>query len=316
MQIFRRGNAPQGFRGAAIAVGNFDGIHRGHDVVLSKASDLAKALGAPFGVLTFEPHPRTFFRRAEAPFRLTPFHPKARLLRGRGVDVLFLRRFDTPLAALTAEAFIKEILLGDLGARAVVVGDDFRFGRDRRGDVATLMAISRDSSLAVEVVPPVQDNDGETFSSSKIRGHLRTGRPDLAAELLGRWWEVEGHVRQGDRRGRAIGFPTANLRLGNYLEPARGVYAVRVADARANPAVWRDGVANVGVRPTVDGSQCLLEVHLFDFDDDLYGHGLRVAFVAHLRPERKFDGLPALKAQIAEDARQARSLLKAAPAPA
>ena len=165
MQIYRRGNAPSEYRGSVVAVGNFDGVHRGHEVVLGKARTIANSLNAPFGVLTFEPHPRTFFRRDEASFRLTPFHPKARLLRARGVDVLFVRRFDTLLAALKAEAFTKEILAGELGARTVVVGDDFRFGKDRTGDVATLTAIGRDRGFAVEVVAPVKDDVGETFSS-------------------------------------------------------------------------------------------------------------------------------------------------------
>ena len=313
MRVYRSHRLPDDCRGAAVAIGNFDGVHLGHQAVIGKARALAKAMAAPLAVLSFEPHPRTFFRSAEPPFRLTPFHPKARLLRGLGVDVMYVRRFASSLASLSADAFATGIVAGELAARAVIVGDDFRFGRGRAGDAGTLADVGRVNGYDVEVVAAVGNGEGTNYSSSTIRDHLRNGRPELAQALLGRWWEIEGHVRRGDQRGRTIGFPTANLGLRNYLVPAKGVYAVRVADARQKVEVWRDGVANLGIRPTVDGTRTLLEVHLFDFDGDLYGMGLRVALVSYLRPERKFDGLPALKAQIAKDADRARVLLAATP---
>ncbi len=314
MRICRSHRLPADCCGAVIAIGNFDGIHLGHQAVIGQALSLAHAMGAPLGVLSFEPHPRTFFRPAELPFRLTPFHPKARLLRGLGVEVMYVRRFDASLAALNAEAFAAGIVSGELAARAVVVGDDFRFGQGRAGNAGTLADVGRVNGYKVEVMAAVRNGEGTNYSSSTIRDHLRNGRPEVARALLGRWWEIEGHVRRGDQRGRTIGFPTANLGLRSYLVPAKGVYAVRVADARDETAVWRDGVANLGVRPTVDGTQTLLEVHLFDFDGDLYGRGLRVALVGYLRPERKFDGLAALTVQIGRDADRARALLAAAPA--
>ena len=306
---------PADYRGAAVAVGNFDGVHLGHRAVIAKAGALAAKKEAPFGVLTFEPHPRTFFRRANGNFRLTPFRPKARLLESCGVDVLFVRRFDHALAAVEAEAFATAILAEELGVSGVVVGEDFRFGKDRAGDVETLRKVGAVKGYAVEIVAPVADSGGANYSSSAIREHLRAGRPEVAAGPLGRWWEIEGHVQHGAKRGRTIGFPTANLRLRNYLMPAKGVYAVRVAAARSGNGEWRDGVANLGIRPTVDGTQTLLEVHLLDFDGDLYGRGLRVALMAYLRPEQRFDGLDALKVQIAQDATRAREVLAVTPLP-
>ncbi len=307
---------PPDCRGATVAIGNFDGVHLGHRAVFAKAQGLAAAKGAPFGVLTFEPHPRTFFGRANGNFRLTPFRPKARLLEGCGVDVLFVRRFDAGLAAVEAEAFASTILGDELGVGGVVVGEDFRFGKERAGDVEMLRRVGAAKGYAVEVVGPVADAAGVDYASSTIRGYLREGQPEAAAGPLGRWWEIEGHVQHGDKRGRTIGFPTANLRLRNYLMPATGVYAVRAAESRSRDGGWRDGVANLGTRPTVDGTRTLLEVHLLDFDGDLYGRGLRVALLAHLRPEQKFNGLAELKAQIGADVEQARALLAATPAPA
>jgi riboflavin kinase / FMN adenylyltransferase len=313
MQIFRHhAPLPPAARGAVVAIGNFDGVHLGHRAVFAVVAEAAEAAaGAPRGVLTFEPHPRRVFRPDEPPFRLTPFRVKARLIEEAGIDVLYNLHFDLGFAQRTAENFVDEILVAGLGVRHVVVGYEFVFGYKRRGTAAFLMERGRALGFGVSVVSPAQqEGGGDVYSSTRIREHLQRGEPRLAAALLGRDWEVDGRVEHGDQRGRTIGFPTANVAMDEYLRPATGVYAVRAGLERSGRTVWHDAVANLGYRPTVHGTDLRFEVHLFDFDRDLYGQHLRVAFVDYIRPEKKFDGLPALKAQIAEDAARARQLLR------
>jgi riboflavin kinase/FMN adenylyltransferase len=310
MRILRHySNVAEAARGAVVAVGNFDGIHRGHQAVIAAVREFARSEGRPAAVLTFEPHPRSFFRPGLPPFRLTPFRIKARLIEALGVDALFVLRFDAALSRLTPEAFVEEVLVRGLGVRRVVIGDNFVFGRDRRGDVALLETLGRQAGFEVTRLERVRGPGGEIYSSTRIRDYLQAGDPTRAALLLGRYWEIEGRVLHGDQRGRTLGFPTANLGLAGYLEPARGVYAVRAGLEREHDVAWHAGVANLGVRPTVDGTRLSLEVHLFDFAEDIYGRHLRVALVDHLRPEIKFAGLDLLKAQIAEDGRRARTIL-------
>jgi riboflavin kinase/FMN adenylyltransferase len=312
MRLFRHYNeVPVEARGAVVAIGNFDGVHRGHQAVIARAAERARALGAGHAVLTFEPHPRSWFRPADEPFRLTPFRTKVRQLEAIGVDHLFVLHFDAELAGKSAEAFVVEVLSEGLDVAHVVVGYDFVFGQGRRGNAALLAELGQLRGFAATTVEPVAAPGGEVFSSTRIREHLAAGRPDGATRLLGRPWEIEGRVEHGDERGRTLGFPTANLALGEYLRPALGVYAVKAGIDEGRGTVWHDGVANLGRRPTVGGTRVQLEVHLFDFAGDLYGRHLRVALIDHLRAERKFDGLPALKAQIAEDGRQARARLAA-----
>ena len=296
-----------------VVIGNFDGVHRGHQVLLADARSIADSLSAPLVVLTFEPHPRSVFLPDQPPFRLTSLRAKAHALQDAGVDHLFVQHFDHAFALKSAEAFVAEILVADLAARHVVVGWDFCFGNKRAGNVALLKSMGAKHGFGVTGVDPVMSGGGEIYSSSIIREHLRQGRPAKAAGLLGRPWEIEGRVEPGDRRGRTIGFPTANIGLGDYLCPALGVYAVL---AGRDPGVehgeetrWLSGVANLGRRPTVAGDDIRLEVHFFDFDDDIYGETLRVRLIDFLRPEKKFDGLDALKAQIALDCGQAREIL-------
>ena len=265
-------------RGAVVALGNFDGVHRGHQAVIGTARELARQMDSKLGVLTFEPHPRSYFQPDTPPFRLTPFRIKVRHMESFGVDLLYPLRFDRKLAELSAEDFVSKILVGGFGA---------------------------------SIVEPARDVVDEVYSSSLIREYLRNGQPQRAAALFGHLWEIEGRVLHGDQRGRTIGFPTANVDLGEYMRPAFGVYAVRAGVPQDGRIVWYDGVANLGLRPTVGGERLLLEVHLFDFAGDLYGQHLRVALVDFLRPERKFDDFAALRAQIDDDARQARQLLLA-----
>lgn len=310
MAIFRHIDAlPPAARGAVVAIGNFDGVHPGHRALIEAAAGRAKRLGAPLGVLTFEPHPRSVFRPDDPPFRLTPLRAKAHALEALGVEHLYVLHFDRAFAAKTAEVFVREILVAGLAARHLVVGWDFCFGHKRAGNTALLQSLGGELGFGVSAVDPVKSDNGEVYSSSTIRHYLAEGRPAAAARLLGRPWEIEGRVEQGDRRGRTLGFPTANMALGDYVVPALGVYAVRVMIEEAAESAWHPAVANLGRRPTVDGSRIQLEVHLFDFDQDLYGRHLRVRLLEFLRPEKKFDGLEALRAQIAEDCLRARALL-------
>jgi riboflavin kinase / FMN adenylyltransferase len=309
MRIFRHDNVGAADRGAVVAIGNFDGVHLGHRQVIERAGALAKATSAPHAVLTFEPHPRSVLHAEALPFRLTPFRAKSRLIEALGVDLLFTLHFDLAFAQRSAEDFVERALVEGVGARHVVVGYDFVFGHNRRGTPALLAEEGRRLGFGVTIVDPVATPGGPVYSSTRIRDHLAQGRPREAAALLGRFWEIDGRVERGDERGRTIGFPTANLRLEDYLRPAAGVYAVRAGIEDEGRVHWHDAVANFGTRPTVGGTDLRLEVHLFDFSGDLYGRHVRVQLVDYLRPERKFPGLDALKAQIAEDARRAREIL-------
>jgi riboflavin kinase/FMN adenylyltransferase len=303
MQIFRHyENLPAAARGAAVAIGNFDGVHRGHQALIAHTKTLADKLG----VLVFEPHPQEFFKPTAERFRLTPFRAKARLLERYGTDILYALHFDAALATLTADMFVAKVLVAGLGARHIVVGQDFQFGKGRGGNVDLLKARAGEYGYAVSVFDPVGTSDEPKISSTRIREALREGKPEVAARLLGHWWTVEGRVQSGDQRGRTIGFPTANVSLEGYLEPALGVYAVRVEIEGKT----FDGVANYGRRPTFDKKDVLLEVHIFDFSGDLYGHQIVVSFIAYLRPEVKFAGIDALRAQIATDGERAKELLK------
>jgi riboflavin kinase/FMN adenylyltransferase len=292
-----------------VAVGNFDGVHRGHQAVIGEAGRIAGELGTPRAVITLEPHPRTLFEPDAPPFRLTPLRIKAHCLEALGVDFLFVLHFDHAFSRLSAEDFVGEVLAQGVHARHVVVGYDFVFGHGRRGTPELLAAMAGERGFDVTRVPPVSGPAGEVYSATQIREALAAGEPARAGELLGRCWEIEGRVVEGESRGHAIGFPTANLHLEDYLRPLRGVYAVRAGIDHGRETVWHDGAANFGRRPTFPGAQEFLEVHLFDYSGELYGAHLRVALVEFLRPERKFDGLDALKAQIAEDCGRARAIL-------
>ena len=297
-------DTPAAWKGGVVALGNFDGVHRGHQALLAKTAELATALGAPLVALTFEPHPRRFFVADTAPFRLTLPPAKLRLLGQHGVQGVLAQRFDPAFAAISAEAFVDEVLLGGLGARHVACGYDFTFGSRRSGNVEKLRRMGDKRGFGVTVLDPVM-REGEIYSSTRIREALRAGMAREATELLGHPWEIEGAVEQGDQRGRTIGFPTANVALGEHLRPRFGVYAVRaLVDGQ-----WRNAVANLGKRPTVGKLQENFEVHLFDFAGDLYGRILRVQLLDFIRPEMKFAGLDQLKAQIAADGQTARTLL-------
>jgi riboflavin kinase/FMN adenylyltransferase len=313
MKVFRHyQGVPDRYRGAVVALGNFDGVHKGHQALIAHACALAEERRAPLGVVAFEPHPQEFFRPGPESFRLTPFRAKARLIAEAGADALFALHFDAEMAGKSAQDFVADVLVAGLGVGCVVVGEDFQFGKGRAGNVTVLSYMGEMEGFGVEVFDPVKAG-GEKISSTQIREALKAGRPEDAARLLGHWWSVEGRVEHGEKRGRTIGVPTANMRLDDCLKPAFGVYAVRATLYEDDRAVLtRDGVANFGIRPMFETDVPLLETWLFDFDGDLYGKHLAVELIAYLRPEAKFDGLDALKAQIAKDADDARAILKTA----
>lgn len=297
---------PAGLRGAALAIGNFDGLHLGHRAVLEAMRERAEQSGIPPAVMSFEPHPRMFLTPGHAPHRIEPLHTKLRRLRAAGVETVYLLRFNAALSGMKAEDFVKEILEKRLNVAQVVTGEDFVFGHRRGGDGELLRHAAAEGRFCYLSVAPIRMN-GEPCSSSRIRAHLAAAEMSAAAALLGRAHEITGRVRHGAARGRDLGVPTANLVPGALFLPKFGVYAVRYTQAAAED--WRDGVANLGVRPSFGGTVPVLEVHGFSEDRDLYGTCLRVQLLAFLREERKFSSPEALKRQIAQDMTHAREAL-------
>ena len=299
---------PAAAKGAVVAIGNFDGVHLGHQRLIAKARAIARDAGRALAVLTFEPHPRSVFQPQAPPFRLTPLRRKVRLLAALGVEQVVAIPFNLAFAAKPAETFVREVLVDALAAHHVVIGYDFAFGHRRTGDPEMLGRLGRAHGFGVTVVSP-QSDGGEPFAASRVRDFLGQGKVAAATAELGRYWEIDGHVRHGDARGRALGFPTANVKLAKFLQPALGIYAVGVGLGRGAELRWHDGVAYLGPRPTFAGTEVLLEVHLFAFDGDLYGRHLRAALVDFVRPDRTFTDVDALKRQIAADCTAARTLL-------
>lgn len=295
-------------RGAAAALGAFDGVHRGHQAVIAEAAEAATRLGAPLAVVSFDPHPRRWFQPEAAPFRLMTPDQMARALAPLGVDRLLLLPFDAEMAAMSDDAFAREVLADGLGLKHAAVGFDFTYGRGRSGSPEALARIGETLGFSVSVAGRMDDAGGLKLSSSAVREALAAGDMARAAAILGRPFAVEGEVIHGDKRGRTIGVPTANVAMGDYMRPAYGVYATR---SRLPDGRVVDGVANLGVRPMFQTIEPLLEVWLFDFSGDLYGQAIETELVARLRGEMAFDGLEALKAQIDADAAAARAILAA-----
>lgn len=293
-------------RGASVAMGNFDGVHLGHQAVIAQAADA----GRPLGVVTFEPHPRQFFAPAAPAFRLMNAEARDHRLEKLGVDQLYQLPFDGRLAGMEAETFVAEVLVAGLGVRHVTVGADFCFGKGRRGTTATLRDLGARHGFGVTIADLVKFQ-GLEVSSTNIRTALAEGRPRDAAAMLGHWHRIEGAIIHGEKRGRALGIPTANMGVDGLHLPKQGVYAVKVDVLTGPQAGSYGGAASLGVRPTFGENQPNLESFLFDFSGDLYGHHLSVAFIDYLRPEMKFDGLPALMAQMNADCDRARAILAA-----
>lgn len=296
-------------RGAAVAMGSFDGVHLGHQQVIELAAQAARDLSAPLGVITFDPHPRVYFRPDEPAFRLMKTDQQARALEKLNVDMLYVLPLEAELAGMTDREFATRVLHEGLGARHVAVGFDNSFGKGRTGTPATMRQYGAELGFGVSVAEPVGDGSGDKFSSTAVREALRDGRPEVAAEILGRPFAIEGPVQRGRQLGRKLGFPTANVDLSDYVSPRFGVYAVRT---RLSDGRQFDGVANIGVNPTVQGiTRPLLEVWIFDFDEDIYDRIIETDLVAFLRPEEKFDGLETMTEQVMRDADNARRVLGA-----
>lgn len=296
---------PESLRGSVIALGNFDGFHRGHQAVVGEAVTWAHSQGRPAGVATFDPHPRRFFVPDSPSFRLTTLEQRMDLFAAAGVDVMHVITFRPEVAAMSARVWVEQALRDRLGAVGVVTGEDFTFGKGRSGSIADLKAIGMEFGIEARAVGPVLDH-GLPVSSTRIREALLSGNCEEATRLLTRPFAIRGHVQHGDKNGRKLGFPTANLDVGHFLRPRYGIYAVkgRLPDGRV-----LDGVANLGVRPMFDPPKELLEPHFFDFAEDLYGQEIEVEFHHFLRGEAKFASLDALIAQIGRDCDAARALL-------
>jgi riboflavin kinase/FMN adenylyltransferase len=307
-KVFRvvHDDAPQlaAFKGAVAAIGNFDGVHRGHRAVIDAAIERAAALGGPAIAVTFEPHPRNVLRPSDPVFRLTDARAKLRLLATTGLDGALVLTFDQAFARTSAEDFVSRILVGRLAVRGATIGFDFHFGHQRRGSPSFLSEQGTRHGFTVETAPPLED-EGRPVSSSSIRAALVEGRVVEAAELLGYPWFASGTVVKGDQRGRDLGFPTANIALDPHCGLKHGIYAVRIGiDGRIH-----DGVASFGTRPTFDNGAPLLETYVFDFTGDLYGKSIDVAFIGWIRPELKFNSIDALIVRMNDDARLARRAL-------
>jgi riboflavin kinase/FMN adenylyltransferase len=307
MQRLTPDSVPESLRGAILALGNFDGFHLGHQAVVSRAVARGHHEQRPVIVATFDPHPVRFFKPDLPPFRLTTLDQRQELFAHAGADAMLVFHFDAALAATSAEDFVADILGRRIGAAALVTGEDFTFGRGRAGNASILRELGAARGIAAETVAPVI-LDGAPVSSSRIRDALAAGDPATATHLLTRPFAVRGPVEHGDARGRALGYPTANLQLGPYQRPAYGIYAVRV---RLDDGSEHSGVASLGIRPTFDPPQELLEAFLFDFEGDLYGRTIEVALHAYLRAEAKFETIEALTAQMGDDEMHARRILGA-----
>lgn len=301
-----RDPVPEALRGAVIALGNFDGFHRGHQAVAGEAIRWAQAEGRPSIIATFDPHPVRFFRPDAPPFRLTTLEQRHELYLAAGATAMLVFHFDAALAGTSAEDFIADILIARFGAHGVVTGGDFTFGKGAKGNVDLLRTLGGELGLQSRVVEAVADG-AEIVSSSRIRQALREGDPQLAAQLLTRPFAIRGIVEHGDKRGRTIGYPTANLTIDNYLRPKYGIYAVTGRILATGQVLH--GAANIGIRPQFEPPKELLEPYFFDFSGDLYGQEIEVAFHHYLRGEAKFDSLDALMAQMDKDCAEARRLL-------
>lgn len=309
MQILPAGEpVANACRGAVVAIGNFDGVHLGHQTLISVARAQAEQSGRPLGVLTFEPHPRSLFRPDEPVFRLSPREMKARLLAGLGVDCLDIAPFNRDLAGLEAQDFVEQVLVERLGVSHVVTGYDFHFGRGRKGSPDIMRQLGEKFGFGVTIVDQVTDDDGVApYSSSAIRTALRRGHVEKAADQLGYWWSVHSRVVEGDKRGRTIGYPTANIALEPGCEPHEGIYAVRVR-LEGDETLYH-GAGYIGYRPTFETDRLFLEVFIFDFDRNIYDHEITVQFNAFIRPDKKFDSLDALLVQMKKDCNEAKTRL-------
>ncbi len=311
MRLARDNSATGLSNGSVVTIGNFDGIHRGHRTLIDRCRELSHRHGE-IALVTFEPLPLAFFAPVRAPARLTSVRQKLQQFRESGIDLVWMMRFNQHLARMSARSFVQHVLVEGLSAGYVVVGDDFRFGRDRAGDTELLAALGAEFGFGVEAIPAVTDG-GERISSSQLREALADGDLERTRRLLGRPFSMQGRVFRGAQLGRTLGYPTANMKLAVEPSPLAGVFAVQ-ARVLSGPGKtgWLDAVASLGTRPVVGGKDFLVEVHFFDFDADLYGRRLEVRFIRKLRDEANFANLDALVVQMKKDEAQARAVLRQA----
>ncbi len=309
MRILRKFDSlPSKGNGPVIALGNFDGVHRGHKEIIALTKKTARAMRAPSAIFTFEPHPRNFFNKYESNFRLSPFRVKFHLLNNLDIDFLYVAQFNQDFANQSPEDFFKNIIIRNIGANHIVAGYDFVFGKDRKGDIKQLKILSEKYGIGLTIVDPLLDpNSTKRFSSESIRGALRLGDIETANHLLGHSWQIMGRVRSGDARGSQLGYPTANLSLQEYLHPLYGVYAVQVKIEDISELY--QGVANIGIRPMFGINKPIIETHIFGFSRNIYGKYITISLVSYLRPEQDFGSLEGLRIAMDKDSLRAKKLL-------
>lgn len=305
-------NCPSSAKNSVVALGNFDGVHIGHKAIIEKTLEIAKSKGIPSAVMSFEPHPVSFFKPDIKPFRITPLPRKQEILENMGVDILFALDFNLEFSNLSAADFVENILVSGLAVKHVVIGYDFIFGHKRSGNADFLKKSSEKHGFGFTQLEAIK-NDGKIYSSTRIREFIRTGEIESAEELLGHSFIISGKVADGEKRGGKIGFHTANIPLGEYIRPAFGVYAARVKiEDEKN---WRNAVINIGVKPTFGAKQETLEAHIFDFNSDIYGKTLAIKLIRYIRPEMKFNSMEELSMQIKKDSEKAKEILTITPSP-
>ena len=301
---------PNSDKFGAVAIGNFDGVHIGHKTVIGKAGQYAKSNNLPWTVLTFEPHPRQFFSTTSKNFRLTPLRSKAQLIEDLGVDLMIILKFDTALCHCDAETFINNVLVNGVAAQHVVAGYDFHFGHKRQGDCNLLRSLGKKLGYKFTEVHAALDDDGGIYASTRVRQKLENGDPFGAKTILGHPFSISGVVMRGEKLGRKLGYPTANIALGSYIRPKFGIYAVKAYYEKKRYSSTLTGVANIGTRPTVCGKTELLEVFFFDFNADLYGQRLKVELLHFIRPEKNFPDLKSMVLQMAKDCEIGQAFFK------
>ncbi|MBX7146309.1 MAG: bifunctional riboflavin kinase/FAD synthetase [Alphaproteobacteria bacterium] len=310
MKLIRYLNNPLSFiQKNVISLGNFDGVHQGHQMVLKEGKNIAKKNSIPHAVLTFEPHPKEFFFHDSLPFRLTPCAIKLKLLNKLNIDYVVVLKFNYDLSSLSPELFIQNILINSLHVDHVVVGHDFVFGKNRQGNADLLKILGKKMGFNVTIVKPIKNANNLIYSSTHIRDYLKKGQIQDANKMLGRPWQIQGRVIKGDQRGRTIGFPTANIFYKNYLIPTFGVYACFVKHPKESHQLF-PAITNIGYRPTIHGQDLRVETHIFDFSGDLYDQKLSIMLIDFIRPEKKFDSLQHLQNQIIQDCQTAQSILQ------
>jgi len=311
MRIFRyQSPVPKEIQNAAIAIGNFDGVHIGHASLIKEAGKIAANKNIPFSILTFEPHPKSIFLQKSKPFRITPFRTKVQELKKLGLHTLIIKQFNNQFSNCTAENFVKKILVEELNANHIIAGSDFVFGHNRAGGCDLLFKMGAELGFSFTPINPIESIEKKVYSSTNIRKYLELGALHKVKMNLGRYYSIQGRIAHGDKLGRKLGFPTANIFLGDHIRPKYGVYAVHLCFIDDSKKGSVNGVANIGIRPTIGGNNELLEVFIFNFKENIYGQRVKVDLIEYLRPEIKFNNLELMVAEMKRDIKRAKNLLK------